>query len=48
MMLVVTEIGWDGRMRRRMFDFSGLSDARFWEDLIGQILQPGACQYATK
>ena len=38
MMLVVTEIGCDGRMRRRMFDFSGLSDARQWEDLIGQVL----------
>jgi hypothetical protein len=37
-MLVVTEIGWDGRIRRRMFDFSGLSDARLWEDLIGQVL----------
>ncbi len=37
-MLVVTEIGWDGRMRRRAFDFSGLSDARLWEDLIAQVL----------
>jgi hypothetical protein len=37
-MLAVTEIGWDGRIRRRQFDFSGLSDARWWEDLVGHVL----------
>jgi hypothetical protein len=37
-MIVVTEIGWDGRIRRRLFDFSGLSDAAVWEDLISQVL----------
>lgn len=37
-MLVVTEIGWDGRIRRRLLDFSGLSDARVWEDLVSQVL----------
>jgi hypothetical protein len=37
-MLVVTEIGWDGRIRRRLFDFSGLSDAGLWEDLVRQVL----------
>ncbi len=38
MKLVVTEIGWNGRIRRRLLDLSGLSDARPWEDLIGHVL----------
>jgi hypothetical protein len=36
--VVVTEIGWDGSMRRRALDTSGLTDAGRWETLIGQVL----------
>ena len=36
--VVVTEIGWEGRMRRRALDTSGLTDAGRWENLIEQVL----------
>jgi hypothetical protein len=36
--VVVTEIGWEGRMRRRALDTSGLADAGRWENLIEQVL----------
>ena len=36
--VVVTEIGWDGCMRRRALDTCGLTEAGRWETLIGQVL----------
>ncbi|HEY5989553.1 MAG TPA: hypothetical protein VIV12_24715 [Streptosporangiaceae bacterium] len=36
--VVVTEIGWEGQMRRRALDTSGLTDAGRWEKLIEQVL----------
>src|SRR6266568_1803892 len=36
--VVVTQIGWEGRMRRRALDTSGLTDAGRWENLIEQVL----------
>lgn len=36
--VVVTEIGWDGDIRRRALDTSGLADAGRWENLIEQVL----------
>jgi hypothetical protein len=36
--VVVTEIGWEGRMRRSALDTSGLTDAGRWENLIEQVL----------
>ena len=36
--VVVTEIGWDGSMRRRALDTSGLTEAGRWETLIEQVL----------
>jgi hypothetical protein len=36
--VVVTEIGWDGSMRRRALDTSGLTDAGRWDNLIEQVL----------
>jgi len=36
--VVVTEIGWDGSMRRRALDTSGLTDAGRWDTLIEQVL----------
>ena len=38
MRVVVTEIGWDGSIRRRGLDTSGLTGAGRWEDLIEQVL----------
>ena len=38
MRVVVTEIGWDGSMRRRALDTSGLTEAGRWETLIEQVL----------
>ena len=38
MRVVVTEIGWDGSMRRRALDTCGLTEAGRWETLIGQVL----------
>ena len=38
MRVVVTEIGWDGSIRRRVLDTSGLTGAGRWEDLIEQVL----------
>jgi hypothetical protein len=36
--IVITEIGWEGKMRRRALDTSDLADAGRWEDLIEQVL----------
>jgi hypothetical protein len=36
--VVVTEIGWDGSLRRRALDTCGLTEAGRWETLIGQVL----------
>src|SRR6266536_5363437 len=36
--VVVTEIGWEGRMRRRALDTSGLPGAGRWENLVEQVL----------
>jgi len=36
--VVITEIGWDGSIRRRSLSTSGLTDAGRWEDLIAQLL----------
>jgi hypothetical protein len=36
--IVVTEIGWDGSIRRRVLDTSGLTGAGRWEDLIERVL----------
>jgi hypothetical protein len=36
--VVVTQIAWDGSLRRRVLDTAGLPDAARWETLIGQIL----------
>ncbi|HEX6521331.1 MAG TPA: hypothetical protein VF070_15180 [Streptosporangiaceae bacterium] len=38
MRVVATEIGWEGKMRRRALDTSGLTDADRWENLIEQVL----------
>ena len=38
MRVVVTEIGWDGSIRRRVLDTCGLTGAGRWEDLIEQVL----------
>lgn len=38
MRVVVTEIGWDGTIRRRVLDTWSLTDAGRWEHLIGQLL----------
>ena len=35
--VVVTQIGWDGSMRRRALDTCGLTEAGRWETLIGQV-----------
>jgi hypothetical protein len=36
--VVVTEIGWDGSIRRRALDTSGLTDPGRWENLLEQVL----------
>jgi hypothetical protein len=36
--VVVTEIGWEGRMRRGALDTSGLADGGRWETLVEQVL----------
>jgi hypothetical protein len=36
-MLVVTEIAWDGGIRRRAVDTTRRGDTSRWEDLIGRI-----------
>jgi hypothetical protein len=36
--VMVTEIGWDGSMRRSALDTCGLTEAGRWETLIGQVL----------
>lgn len=37
-MVAVIEIGWDGRISRRVLDTWQLTDADRWEILIGQVL----------
>lgn len=37
-MLVVTQIGWDGSLRRGVLQTAGLADAGQWEGLIAQAL----------
>lgn len=52
-MLVVTEIGWDGSLRRRVVDTARRADARRWEELVGRVpaypppyrVLPGAAVY---
>jgi len=39
--VVITENAWDGSIRRRALDTSGLADAGRCESLIGQDLTPG-------
>jgi hypothetical protein len=36
--IVITEIGWDGSIRRGALDISRLIDAGRWENLIEQVL----------
>ena len=36
--VVVTEIAWDGSLRRRALDTSGLTDPGRWDELIEQVL----------
>jgi hypothetical protein len=36
--IVVTEIGWDGSIRRWALDTWCLTDVSRWENLIGQVL----------
>jgi hypothetical protein len=36
--IVITEIGWDGSIRRGALDISRLIDAGHWENLIEQVL----------
>jgi hypothetical protein len=36
--IVVTEIGWDGGIRRRALDTWDLTDGGRWENLIRQVL----------
>ena len=38
MRVVVTEIGWDGSIRRSALQTAGLPDAGRWEYLIEQVL----------
>lgn len=52
-MLVVTEIAWNGGIRRLAVDTSGRDDASRWEDLVGRVpaqpppyrVVPGAAVY---
>jgi hypothetical protein len=36
--IVVTGIAWDGRIRRRALNTSGLTDAGRWEHLVEEVL----------
>jgi hypothetical protein len=36
--VVITEVAWDGSIRRRALDTSSLTEAGRWENLIEQIL----------
>jgi len=36
-MLVVTEIGWDGSLRRYQVDTAGRGDAARWEELVSRV-----------
>jgi hypothetical protein len=38
--VVVTEIRWDGNMRRRALDTAGLTGADRWDNIIEQVLAP--------
>ena len=37
MILVVTEVAWDGRIQRRMLDTAMRRDAARWEALVGHV-----------
>jgi hypothetical protein len=43
----VTEIGWDGTIRRRALDTWCLADADRWEHIIGQVLTVPPAYQAT-
>jgi hypothetical protein len=43
----VTEIGWDGAIRRRALDTWCLADADRWEHIIGQVLTVPPAYQAT-
>jgi hypothetical protein len=45
--VVVTEVGWDGSIRRRALETAGLPDAGRWEYLIEQILAAPPRYHAT-
>ena len=38
MRVVVTEIGWDGTIRRKALDTWCLTDVAHWEGIIGRVL----------
>jgi len=45
--VAVTEIAWDGRLRRRALDTCGLTGPRRWEELIEQVLSVPPSYRAT-
>jgi hypothetical protein len=45
--VVVTEIAWDGRLRRRALDTSGLTGPRRWDELLEQVLSVPPAYRAT-
>jgi hypothetical protein len=45
--VAVTEIAWNGSLRRRALDTSGLTDPRRWEELLGQVLSVPPAYRAT-
>jgi hypothetical protein len=45
--VVVTEVGWDGSIRRRALETVGLPDAGNWEYLIEQVLAVPPRYHAT-
>ena len=47
MRVAVTEIGWDGTIRRRMLDTWYLADPRRWDHIIGQLLTVPPAYQAT-
>ena len=44
---MVTEIAWDGRLRRRALDTCGLTGPRRWDDLLEQVLSVPPAYRAT-
>ena len=47
MRIEVTEIGWDGTIRRRALDTCCLAGADRWEHIIGQVLTVPPAYQAT-